>query len=74
MATYRWTINGQTMHGGTPLEVRKGERVRLVFDNQSTMFHPMHLHGHLPGPTGRSPAPGPQDGHGHRAPWGASDR
>jgi FtsP/CotA-like multicopper oxidase with cupredoxin domain len=60
MATYRWTINGQTMHGGAPLEVRNGERVRLVFDNRSTMFHPMHLHGHtfqvrqaghrLPGP------------------------
>jgi FtsP/CotA-like multicopper oxidase with cupredoxin domain len=46
MATYRWTINGHTMHGGAPLEVRKGERVRLVFDNRSTMFHPMHLHGH----------------------------
>jgi FtsP/CotA-like multicopper oxidase with cupredoxin domain len=46
MATYRWTINGHTMHRGTPLEVRDGERVRLVFDNRSTMFHPMHLHGH----------------------------
>jgi FtsP/CotA-like multicopper oxidase with cupredoxin domain len=46
MATYRWTINGHTMHGGAPLQVREGERVRLVFDNRSTMFHPMHLHGH----------------------------
>jgi len=46
MATYRWTINGRTMHGGAPLKVRNGERVRLVFDNRSTMFHPMHLHGH----------------------------
>jgi len=46
METYRWTINGQTMHGGTPLRVREGERVRLVFENRSTMFHPMHLHGH----------------------------
>jgi FtsP/CotA-like multicopper oxidase with cupredoxin domain len=46
MATYRWTINGHTMHGGAPLTVREGERVRLVFDNRSTMFHPMHLHGH----------------------------
>jgi FtsP/CotA-like multicopper oxidase with cupredoxin domain len=46
MATYRWTINGHTMHKGAPLEVREGERVRLVFDNRSTMFHPMHLHGH----------------------------
>jgi FtsP/CotA-like multicopper oxidase with cupredoxin domain len=46
MATYRWTINGHTMHGGAPLQVREGERVRLVFDNRSPMFHPMHLHGH----------------------------
>jgi FtsP/CotA-like multicopper oxidase with cupredoxin domain len=46
MATYRWTINGHTMHGGAPLKVRDGERVRLVFDNRSTMFHPMHMHGH----------------------------
>ena len=29
-----------------PLEVRDGERVRLVFENRSMMFHPMHLHGH----------------------------
>jgi multicopper oxidase len=46
MSTYRWTINGHTMHGGAPLKVRLGERVRLVFENRSTMFHPMHLHGH----------------------------
>jgi multicopper oxidase len=46
MRTYRWTINGHPMHGGAPLRVREGERVRLVFENRSTMFHPMHLHGH----------------------------
>jgi FtsP/CotA-like multicopper oxidase with cupredoxin domain len=46
MRTYRWTINGHPMHGGAPLRVRQGERVRLVFENRSTMFHPMHLHGH----------------------------
>jgi multicopper oxidase len=34
------------MHKSAPLEVRQGERVRLVFENRSTMFHPMHLHGH----------------------------
>jgi FtsP/CotA-like multicopper oxidase with cupredoxin domain len=59
MASYRWTINGRTAHGTAPLEVRHGERVRLEFVNRSTMFHPMHLHGHtfqlrratwLPGP------------------------
>jgi multicopper oxidase len=46
MATYRWTINGHAHHGAAPLPARQGERVRLVFENRSPMFHPMHLHGH----------------------------
>jgi multicopper oxidase len=46
METYRWTINGRAHHGAAPLAARGGERVRLVFENRSTMFHPMHLHGH----------------------------
>ncbi|AZQ40895.1 hypothetical protein EJ357_43485 [Streptomyces cyaneochromogenes] len=29
-----------------PLIVEAGERVRLDFVNRSTMWHPMHLHGH----------------------------
>jgi FtsP/CotA-like multicopper oxidase with cupredoxin domain len=46
MRRYRWTINGRTFDQEVPLEVRQGECVRLVFDNRSMMFHPMHLHGH----------------------------
>lgn len=46
MSGYRWSINGRTFDRFQPLPVREGERVRLVFDNQSMMFHPMHLHGH----------------------------
>jgi FtsP/CotA-like multicopper oxidase with cupredoxin domain len=46
MRRYRWTINGRTFDQTVPLEVGQGERVRLVFDNRSMMFHPMHLHGH----------------------------
>ena len=46
MGRYRWTINGRTFDKTVPLDVRQGERVRLVFDNRSMMFHPMHLHGH----------------------------
>jgi multicopper oxidase len=42
----QWTINGRTFQDAEPLPVRAGERVRLVFGNQSMMFHPMHLHGH----------------------------
>jgi len=46
MMEWRWTING---HGGgdmARLPVAGGERVRLRFVNLSSMFHPMHVHGH----------------------------
>jgi FtsP/CotA-like multicopper oxidase with cupredoxin domain len=50
---YRWTINGKAVDSESDvlkearvLEVRQDQRVRLVFDNQTMMFHPMHLHGH----------------------------
>ena len=29
-----------------PLRIREGQRVQLDFVNQTTMWHPMHLHGH----------------------------
>ena len=43
---YVWTINGKPHGEDEPLPIREGERVRLTFLNRSTMFHPMHLHGH----------------------------
>lgn len=43
---YRWTINGKSGDDLDPLDVRQGEKVRLEFENRTTMFHPMHLHGH----------------------------
>ena len=46
MMPYRWTINGTTFASSTHSVVGQGERVRLEFVNQSTMFHPMHVHGH----------------------------
>lgn len=42
----RWLINGRAFPDHRPMDIRAGERVRLVMSNQSTMFHPMHLHGH----------------------------
>ena len=45
-AGYVWTLNGKPHGQNKPLEVRQGERVRLDFTNTTTMFHPMHLHGH----------------------------
>lgn len=50
-----WMINGRRYPETDPLEVREGERVRLLLHNLSGMPHPMHLHGHffdLVGPDG----------------------
>lgn len=46
MMPYHWTINDATFQKLDPLLVGQGERVRLEFVNQTTMFHPMHVHGH----------------------------
>lgn len=46
MAPYEWTINGAPFSQTTPLQVRSGQRIEMIFDNTSTMWHPMHLHGH----------------------------
>jgi FtsP/CotA-like multicopper oxidase with cupredoxin domain len=58
MGNYVWTINGQAYPDADPLEVSKGEWVRVHLTNQSMMTHPMHLHGHffqLLNGTGRGP-------------------
>ena len=50
MHHYNWAINGEQLDmsdpAAHPLIVEAGERVRLDFVNRSTMWHPMHLHGH----------------------------
>lgn len=43
---YEWTINGKTYDPARSFPIVAGERVRLTFRNDSTMWHPMHLHGH----------------------------
>jgi FtsP/CotA-like multicopper oxidase with cupredoxin domain len=43
---YRWMLNGSVHGEHAPLEVGEGERVEITFDDQTTMAHPMHLHGH----------------------------
>lgn len=42
-----WMINGRRYPDTDPIEVREGERVRLLLRNESGMAHPMHLHGHF---------------------------
>jgi FtsP/CotA-like multicopper oxidase with cupredoxin domain len=43
---YIWMLNGAAQGAHTPLKVREGERVEITFTDQTTMAHPMHLHGH----------------------------
>ncbi|WP_327582326.1 multicopper oxidase family protein [Nonomuraea sp. NBC_00507] len=46
MAAYDWGINGKKYDPKIISAIRPGERVRLSFVNRTTMWHPMHLHGH----------------------------
>lgn len=43
---YVWMLNGAVHGAHAPLEIREGERVEVTFVDQTTMAHPMHLHGH----------------------------
>jgi FtsP/CotA-like multicopper oxidase with cupredoxin domain len=54
MDGYNWAINGKPYDPATITPVRAGERVRIDYVNTTTMWHPMHLHGHTfaAGPTG----------------------
>lgn len=47
MARYVWTIDGQVYPDADPLVIRQGERVSVELENQTMMWHPMHLHGHF---------------------------
>lgn len=44
---YVWAINDQLYPDADPLEVSKGEWVRLNVQNASMIAHPMRLHGHF---------------------------
>ncbi|MFI6623136.1 multicopper oxidase family protein [Streptomyces sp. NPDC050528] len=50
MGRYNWAINGKPFDmkdpEANPILVQEGQRVRLDFVNTTTMWHPMHLHGH----------------------------
>ncbi len=45
MERFIWSIDGLKLNEAKPLHFRKGERIRVIFHNDSTMAHPMHLHG-----------------------------
>lgn len=46
MAKYDWAFDGKPYAPDQRHPVKAGERVRLEFDNSTTMWHPLHLHGH----------------------------
>jgi len=56
MANYSWGINGEQYNPKVPLAIlTSGQRVRMTYTNTTTMWHPMHLHGHafaVGGPNG----------------------
>jgi FtsP/CotA-like multicopper oxidase with cupredoxin domain len=41
-----WAINGKSYPQTDPISLHRGARNRLVFDNRSSMDHPVHLHRH----------------------------
>ncbi|MEV6581687.1 multicopper oxidase family protein [Streptomyces sp. NPDC051582] len=46
MAKYDWAFDGKPYTPDQRHPVKAGERVRLEFNNSTTMWHPLHLHGH----------------------------
>jgi FtsP/CotA-like multicopper oxidase with cupredoxin domain len=41
-----WTLNGKLSSDPMRVRVERGETIRVIMDNTSPMWHPMHLHGH----------------------------
>ncbi|MCL6524569.1 MAG: multicopper oxidase domain-containing protein [Thermoflavifilum sp.] len=47
MWRYIWSINGKTLSEKDSIQVNQGEILRITLNNQTMMYHPMHLHGHF---------------------------
>ena len=45
-ARFHWGINGEAMGKNGAITVHEGERARLTITNTTSLWHPMHLHGH----------------------------
>ncbi|HZO97788.1 MAG TPA: multicopper oxidase family protein [Gaiellaceae bacterium] len=44
---YRWLLGGQAFPQADPIALERGEHVRFLVRNRTTMPHPVHLHGHF---------------------------
>ena len=42
-----YTMNGKVFPNTGMLMVKDGQLIKLHFDNQTNLYHPMHLHGHI---------------------------
>ena len=42
-----YTMNGKVFPATGMIIVKEGQLVKIHFDNQSDLYHPMHLHGHV---------------------------
>ncbi len=42
-----YSMNGKVFPDTGMIMVKEGQIVKLHFDNQTTLYHPMHLHGHV---------------------------
>lgn len=45
MERFEWSIDGLKLNDAKPIHFREGERLRVILHNDTTMTHPMHLHG-----------------------------
>lgn len=45
MDRFIWSLDGVKLNDAKPIHFRLGERLRVILSNDSTMSHPMHLHG-----------------------------
>jgi CopA family copper-resistance protein len=45
MERFIWGFNGQKFSSAEPIELKLGERVRILLINDTMMEHPIHLHG-----------------------------
>jgi CopA family copper-resistance protein len=56
MERYTWSLDGLEFGKSTPVRFNYGERLRVIFVNDTMMTHPMHMHGmwqELESPDGR---------------------
>ncbi|MHA4807884.1 multicopper oxidase domain-containing protein [Flavitalea flava] len=46
MNRYVWSLDNKVVSESDKILIKRGEKLRIIFFNNSMMRHPMHLHGH----------------------------